>query len=169
MIKVFHTKVILANHTILPKILFHTWTQNPAWPPWPWPCLQFHLAIDPVTFGHKSGHKWPKSDKSGHSWSFGHAYNTLTITCLRICLPYILRTKFGWMNTSYCVYHWTIKWHVSTNFSTFPPLVEAMSRTAPYDNITTPKVAGAGWWWSVPSSATVLLLVYFCQVSRHVS
>ena len=56
--------------------------EYPVWPSWPWPCLQFHLAIDPVTFGHRSGHSWPKSAKSGHCWSFGHTYNTLTITCL---------------------------------------------------------------------------------------
>ena len=40
------------------------------------------MAMPTISFGHRSGHKWPKSDKSGHSWSFGHAYNTLTITCM---------------------------------------------------------------------------------------
>ena len=46
---------------------------------WLWPYLQFHLAIDPVTFGHRSSHSWPKSAKSGHSWSFGHTYKTLIL------------------------------------------------------------------------------------------
>ena len=55
------------------------------------PALQFYLAIDPVTFGHRSGHSWPKSAKSGHCWSFGHTYNTLTITCLPRIFQIILK------------------------------------------------------------------------------
>ena len=44
-----------------------------VWPLWPWPYLQFHLAIDLVTFGHRSGHSCPKSPKSVHyAWSCGH-------------------------------------------------------------------------------------------------
>ena len=44
------------------------------------------MAMPTISFGHRSGYSWPKSAKSGHSWSFGHAYNTLTITCLWVPL-----------------------------------------------------------------------------------
>ena len=47
-----------------------------------WTDMAIPTITDPVTFGHRSGHSWPNSTKSGHSWSFGHTYKTFTFTCL---------------------------------------------------------------------------------------
>ena len=82
------TQQHIEHHTMVVKSSMATMASNFIWQK-----IWSLLFIAPVTFGHRSSHSWSKSAKSGHSWSFGHTYNTLT-TVTHNCLVYDWFEKF---------------------------------------------------------------------------